>query len=61
MLPVDILRIEEICTAKMFIAFGVISIDAGGVNCHIHFIGSRIFSSKVKVPSKSLKVPYNQL
>ncbi|MGQ7167652.1 YceI family protein, partial [Escherichia sp. R-CC3] len=24
----------------MFIAFGVISIDAGGVNCHIHFIGT---------------------
>ncbi len=43
MLPVDICGIEKIRTAKMFIAFGVVSIDAGGVNCHIHFIGSRIF------------------
>lgn len=32
----------------MFIVFGVISIDVGGVNCYIYFIGSWIFFVKGK-------------
>ncbi len=48
MLPVDILRIEEICTAKMFIAFGVISIDAVVLIVTFTLSAAGFFSSKVK-------------
>ncbi len=48
MLPVDILGIEEIRTAKMFIAFGVISIELVVLIVTFTLSAPGFFSSKEK-------------
>ncbi len=45
----------------MLVALGMVGIEAVGIDGHVDLVRGRIGFIKVKLPSKSLKLPYSQL